>query len=107
MGLGNHRSEASFQILKALLEQEQVQNVMAEIANSLFEFGDRSVPLLQTLFIRNHHWLTRQTILMESNKNAVLLSVIREALQDETQTVKETAILALGQVLKGDLPSEA
>jgi HEAT repeat protein len=110
MGLGNHRTEASFQILKVLLEQEQDQNVMAEIANSLFEFGDRSVPLLQSLFIRNQHWLTRQTILsilMESNQDDVLLAVIREALQDETQTVRETAILALGRVLKGDLQSEA
>jgi HEAT repeat protein len=44
---------------------------------------------------------------MESNQDDVLLAIIREALQDETQTVKETAILALGQVLKGDLQSEA
>ena len=110
MGLGNHRTPASLQALKDLLEQEQDDNVLAEIANSLFEFGEESVPLLQTLFERNRHWLTRQTILsilMESEQAEVLLTVIREALQDETQTVKETAILALGSLLRGALQEEA
>jgi HEAT repeat protein len=110
MGLGNHRTEASLQVLKDRLQQEPDDNVLAEIANSLFEFGEASVPLLQQLFERNRHWLTRQTILsvlMESNQDEVLLAVIREALQDETQTVKETGILALGKVLKGAYQEEA
>ncbi|MBW4470585.1 MAG: HEAT repeat domain-containing protein [Stenomitos rutilans HA7619-LM2] len=110
MGLGNHRTEASFQALRTLLENEQDDNVLAEIANALFDFGDASIPLLQQLFERNRHWLTRQTILsilMESDQDDVLLAVIREALLDETQTVKETAILALGQLLKGPLQQEA
>lgn len=110
MGLGNHRTDAAFQALKERLEQEQDANVLAEIANSLFEFGDQSVPLLKRLFERNSHWLTRQTILsilMESNQDEVLLAVIREALLDETQTVRETAILALGPLLKGSLAQEA
>jgi HEAT repeat protein len=104
MGLGNHRTPESFQALKDLLEQEKDQNVLAEIANSLFEFGSDSVPILQQLFMRCHHWLTRQTILsilMEAEQDEVLLDVVREALQDETQTVRETAILALGSALKG------
>ncbi|AKG22023.1 HEAT repeat domain-containing protein [Calothrix sp. 336/3] len=110
MGLGNHPTPASLQILKDLLEKEADNNVLSEIANSLFEFGDESVPVLQKLFERNHHWLTRQTIisiLMEAHQDDVLLAVIREALQDETQTVKETAILALGTLLKGKLHQEA
>jgi HEAT repeat protein len=110
MGLGNHRTTESFEALKALLEQEKDQNVLAEIANALFEFGDKSVPLLQQLFGRSHHWLTRQTILsilMEADHDAVLLAVVREALQDETQTVRETAILALGSTLKGEVQQEA
>ncbi|MBW4691554.1 MAG: HEAT repeat domain-containing protein [Lyngbya sp. HA4199-MV5] len=110
MGLGNHRTEESFQVLKTLLEQEHDQNVLAEIANALFDFGDRSVPLLQQLFTRNRDWLTRQTILsilMEANQDEILLAVIREALQDETQTVKETAILASGQLLNGIFAPEA
>jgi HEAT repeat protein len=110
MGLGNHRTEASFQVLKTLLAQERDENVLAEVANSLFDFGDPAIPLLQQLFEKNRHWLTRQTILsvlMESDQDEILLAVIREGLQDETQTVKETAILALGKVLKGSLQSEA
>ncbi|MCF4969673.1 HEAT repeat domain-containing protein [Nostoc sp. CMAA1605] len=110
MGLGNHRTAASLQILKELLQEESDHNVLAEIANSLFEFGNESVPLLQKLFERDRHWLTRQTIisiLMEANQDEVLLAVIRQALQDETQTVKETGILALGSLLKGNLQQQA
>jgi HEAT repeat protein len=110
MGLGNHRTAESFQVLKDLLEQEKDQNVLAEIADALFNFGSESVPILQALFGRCHHWLTRQTILsllMESNQDAVLLEVVREALQDETQTVRETAILALGSVLQGEVQQGA
>ena len=104
MGLGNHQTEASFQILKTLLEQEADVNILAEAANSIFEFGEPSIPLLQDLFLRSQNWLVRQTILsvmMEANNDEVLLELIRAGLDDEEQTVKETAILALGQVLKG------
>ena len=110
MGLGNHRTDQSFQILTNLLEREQDENVLSEIANTLFEFGDRAIPLLQNLFERNHNWLTRQTILsilMESDREDVLLTVIRQGLLDPTQTVKETAILALGRLLKGVYADEA
>jgi HEAT repeat protein len=110
MGLGNHRTEDAFQALKILLEQESDDNVLGEIANSLFEFGDAAIPLLQKLFDRHHYWLTRQTILsilMEANQDEILLAVIRTGLLDETQTVRETAILALGQLLKGPLQQEA
>ena len=110
MGLGNHRTEASFQLLQDLLARETDDNVLAEIANSLFEFGEKSVPLLQQLFQRHRHWITRQTILsilMEADQDDVLLAVIREALQDETQTVKETGILALGNLLDRPFHAEA
>jgi len=110
MGLANHRNEAVFQTLKQRLDQERDDNVLAELANALFEFGEQSVPLLQKIFEQNRHWLTRQTvlsILMESEREGILLAVIRDALLDETQTVKETAILALGQLLKGSYQSEA
>jgi HEAT repeat protein len=110
MGLGNHRVPAALACLQDLMARETDQNVMAEIANSLFEFGEASVPLLQELFEQNSHWLTRQTILailMESNQDQVLLAVIQAALKDETQTVRETAILALGSLLKGNMQSDA
>ncbi|GBO55736.1 phycocyanin alpha phycocyanobilin lyase related protein NblB [Pseudanabaena sp. lw0831] len=110
MGLGNHLTDQSFQVLTSMLEQEQDDNVISEIANTLFEFGDRSIPFLQNLFERNQNWLTRQTILailMESDLPDILLNIINLALLDPTQTVKETAILALGSLLKSKYESEA
>jgi HEAT repeat protein len=110
MGLGNHRTPAAFGVLQELLEQETDNNVVAEIADALFGFGPVAIPLLQQLFLRNSHWLTRQTILsvlMEAEQDQVLLDVIRTALTDETQTVRETAILALGVILKGELAPQA
>jgi HEAT repeat protein len=110
MGLGNHRTEESLQVLKDLLDRETDDNVMAELANSLFEFGDVAVPLLEQLFYRHRNWLTRQTIvavLMEGDNDRALLAVIREALKDETQSVKETAILAMGKLMAGELQTEA
>ena len=104
MGLGKHRTADSFQALQDLMAQETDQNVLAEIANSLFEFGPASVPLLHQLFQRCPYWLTRQTILsilMEAEQDEILLAVAQEGLQDETLAVKETAILALGKVLQG------
>ena len=49
MGLGNHRTAKAFQALKDVIDREQVANVLAEAANSLFEFGEPSIPLLQEL----------------------------------------------------------
>lgn len=110
MGLGNHRTAESLQILKKLLDQEKDDNVLAEIANSLFEFGDPAIPLLENLFYRHRHWLTRQTILailMEAHADETLLAVIQEGLRDEIQTVKETAILALSSLLEGSFQQQA
>ncbi len=109
MGLGNHRTELSFQVLTQLLAKESDENVLSEIANTLFDFGDRAIPLLESLFERNHNWLTRQTIigiLMESDREDVLLRVIRQAIDDPTQTVRETAILAMGKLIKGEFETE-
>ncbi|MEM6519957.1 MAG: HEAT repeat domain-containing protein [Cyanobacteria bacterium P01_C01_bin.70] len=59
MGLGNHRIDQAFQVLTDLIAREQDANVLAEAANSLFEFGKTSVPLLQELFMQKSSWLTR------------------------------------------------
>ena len=110
IGLGNHRTEASFQALKETLDQEKDGNVLAEAANSLFEFGDTAIPLLQALFSRCDEWLTRQTILsilMEAKQPEVLLDVVRAGLRDSTQTVRETAILAMGPLMNGPVEPEA
>ena len=110
MGLGNYHTDRAFQVLTDLLSKEVDDNVLSEIANTLFEFGDRALPLLQKLFERNQNWLLRQTILsvlMESDRQDLLLSVIRQALVDPTQSVKETAILALASLYGGNYESEA
>lgn len=104
MGLANHQTDDAFHVLKNLLEQERDHNILAEAANSIFEFGPVAIPLLQNLFHRNHNWLVRQSILsimMEADNDDILLDLVKAGLNDDTQTVKETAILALGTILKG------
>lgn len=110
MGLGNHRTSAAFEVLRQILEQERDANVLGEAANSLFEFGDVAIPELQHLFERSDHWLVRQTIislLIGTQHNQVLLSLVKAALQDETETVREAAILALNQILNSPLREQA
>lgn len=105
MGLGNHRTEESFGVLKGLLEVEKDSNVLGEIANSLLDFGDRALPLLHELFVKHDNWLTRQSIigmLMEGENDETLLAVATIGLNDSQQTVIEASILALGKVLKGE-----
>lgn len=106
MGLGNHRTEDSFSLLKQILDTEQDANVLAEAANSLFEFGDRAVAPLQKLFNNSDNWLVRQTIisiLVDSNSPNTLLQVANLAIKDRDQTTKETGILALSRLLNTSL----
>ncbi|NEP61222.1 MAG: HEAT repeat domain-containing protein [Symploca sp. SIO2G7] len=111
MGFGNHAPDkAAFASLQALMAMETDANVLAEAANSLYDFGDAAIPMLVQLFEANDNWLLRQTvlsILQESNHHDVLLEVSLKALDDPTQTVKETAILALRQVLMSPLQNQA
>ena len=110
MGFGNHLTESSFQYLQNILEQEQDSSVLAEAANSIFEFGERSIAPLQQLFARSSHWLVRQTvvsILVETDDLDVLLDVATKAIQDDVQTTKETGILALSRLLNTPLKQQA
>lgn len=110
MGLGNHRTEASLQALREILEHNQDANVLSEAANSLLEFGDVAIPLLQQLFERSDNWLVRSSViymLMESQHHEVLLALAVDCLEDETPTVQEVGILALGQLLKSSLKNQA
>ena len=105
MGLGNHRTPESLATLKQLLEDEKDSNVLAEVANSLFEFGDEALSLLPELFSRSDNWLVRQSILgilAESDRPDVLFGVIQVGIVDENPTTREAAILALGQLLNSD-----
>ena len=110
MGFGNHRTESSFKVLKNTLEQEQDSSVLAEAANSIFEFGESSIAPLQQLFERSSHWLVRQTvvsILVETNDPNVLLDIATKAIQDDVQTTKEVGILALSRLLNTPLKQQA
>ena len=110
MGLGNHRSIEAFDALQGVLAGAGDSSIIAEAANSIFEFGDRAIPILQELFSRSTNWLVRQTIislLVETDQYQVLLDTVIIALGDETQTVQEAGVLALGRLLKSPLETEA
>lgn len=110
MGLGNHRTNESFQALQRIIEKDEDANVLAEAANSIFEFGEQAIPVLSGLFKRSQNWLVRQTVislLVETTSYADLLEIAKIAITDPTQTVKEAGILALGQILKSPLQKQA
>lgn len=110
MGFATHLTEPAFDTLTTLMQAEKDSNVLAEAANSLFEFGDRALPLLAALFEANTDWLLRQTILallMSSDDPAMLIRAATIGLEDDTQTVRETAILALQQLWETDSQTQA
>jgi HEAT repeat protein len=103
MGLGNHRVDAAFELLAGVIDNDRDPNVVGEAANSLFEFGDRAIPLLVALFDRANNWLVRQSIislLLDTECHQETLTVATMAIADDTQSVKEVGILALGNLLK-------
>ena len=102
MGLGNHLVEESFQLLVGVITNDSDPNVTGEAANAIVDFGERAIPLLVTLFRNADNWLIRQSIiplLMDTNYHAELLTIAEIAIADETQSVKEVGILALGHLL--------
>jgi HEAT repeat protein len=106
MGLGNHRVEESFQLLAGVITSDGDPNVMGEAANAIVDFGDRAIPLLVTLFRHTDSWLVRQSIiplLIDTDYHAELLTIAEIAIADETQSVKEVGILALGHLLNSPL----
>ncbi|MGK7911080.1 MAG: HEAT repeat domain-containing protein [Synechococcus sp.] len=110
MGFGNHPTQTSFEALQAILEDEQDANVLAEAANSIFEFGDPAISILQDVYRRNEHWLVRQTVLAlftEGNRPGVLLSTAVEAIGNDNPMLRETGILALGQLAESDVSQTA
>ena len=110
MGLGNHLVEPSFELLAGVLKNDRDPNVMGEAANSIFDFGDRAIPLLVSLFQDTDNWLVRQSIislLLDTNHHNEILTVAEIAIADETQSVKEVGILALGHLLTSPLQQPA
>jgi HEAT repeat protein len=110
MGLGNHRVEDAFQLLAGVITNDKDPNVMGEAANAIVDFGDRAIPLLVNLFKKTDNWLVRQSIiplLIDTNSQAELLTIAEIAIADDTQSVKEVGILALGYLLTSPLQDRA
>ena len=110
MGLGNHRVEDSFQLLSGVIARDLDPNVMGEAANAIVDFGDRAIPLLVDLFKRTDNWLVRQSIiplLIDTKSQAELLTTAEIAIADDTQSVKEVGILALGYLLTSPFQAQA
>ncbi len=110
IGLGKHGSEEAFVSLQAILAAGGDPMILAEAANSLFDFGDVAIPILHELFDRSTHWQIRQTVislLVETDRYEVLLAVATTALTDETKVIRELGILSLKQVLQSPLQASA
>jgi HEAT repeat protein len=110
MGFSNHQTENSFAYLKDVLQQEQDHSVLAEAANSIYDFGEKAIAPLQELFDNCQHWLVRHTIasvLVESDDPQVLLSIARKTIQTENQMTQETGIFALNKLVETPFKQEA
>ena len=62
MGLGNHRTVEAQYLLQRALVMESDANVLAEAANSLFDFGESAFPALVQLHNTSDHWLVKETV---------------------------------------------
>jgi HEAT repeat protein len=110
MGLKKHQTEEAFQLLAKALAEEQDTSVVAEVADCIFEFGPRAIPLLLEAFRPTGRWLLRHTIIavfLDGNCYPELLIVAQLALADTVQSVQEVAIMGLGQLLQSPLQQSA
>jgi HEAT repeat protein len=95
---------------KIEVELTHPPNVVGEAANSIVDFGDRAIPLLVNLFRDTDSWLVRQSIIalsIDTNYHTELLTTAEIAIADETQSVKEVGILALGHLLNSPVGERA
>jgi HEAT repeat protein len=101
IGLGKKRnSEAFAALVEAIHTSLQDPNLLAEAANSLALYGEPALPYLMRLFSNNNHWLIRLSILpalLELDCPAELFELSWLALQDQDETVQESAIEHLAQ----------
>lgn len=110
MGLKKHQTEEAFQLLAKALAEEQDTSVVAEVADCIFEFGPRAIPLLLEAFRPPGRWLLRHTVIavfLDGHCYPELLAVARLALADTVQSVQEVATMGLGQLLQSPLQPEA
>ena len=107
MGLGYKRTEAGYEILLDIIENEKDPNVKAEAANSLSKFGDQSIPHLVELFKNEPHWLVRQSIfavINELDSPELLFKLSCYGLEGDDVVVKLTSITNFARLV--DTPYE-
>jgi HEAT repeat protein len=101
IGLGQKRNSEAFAALVEVIHTNlQDPNLLAEAANSLALYGEPALPYLMRLFSNNEHWLIRLSILpalLELDCPAELFELSWLALQDQDETVQESAIEHLAQ----------
>jgi HEAT repeat protein len=100
-GLGHQQTEAAFELLIELVENDLDPNVRAEAANSLAKYEERAFPHLLRLFERDAHWLVRQSIfagLLERDCPEILLQLCRWGIAGDDLVVQETAVANLGRL---------
>lgn len=110
MGLSKHLTDDCFAYLTNVLQEEKDNSVLAEAANSIYDFGEKAIAPLQELYDRCDYWLVQYTIvsvLAESDDRQVLLDTAKKAIENENQMIQETGILALSRLLETPLKKEA
>ena len=109
-GLGQKRSQDSFQALVDLIEYETDANVKAEAANSLANYGDQALPYLVQLFQADDHWLVRQSILAavaETDGRDYLLLLCHYGISDGDEYIQQAAIAYLSLFGKTEFSTAA
>ena len=110
MGLGYKQTEEGFAALLDIIAGEKDPNVIAEAANSLSKYGDRSLPHLETIFEQHPHWLVRQSIfaaIADFDCPALLLKLCRIGYRDEDLTVRDAALSGLPRLKATPLQTDA
>ncbi len=108
--LGRIRNQAAFDSLVELVRVETDDNVRAEAANSLANYGDAALPELMGLFQESDHWLVRQSILAAVSETAShqdFLEFCRYALLDGDEFIQQAAISYLALFAETDLAPSA
>jgi HEAT repeat protein len=99
--LGKQQTPESFAALLEIVKFDNTPNVRAEAANSISLFGALAASHLVVIFDLDEHWLVRRSILaalVELNCPHELFEICDRAIQDEEQTVRESATDALGSL---------
>lgn len=110
IGLGKKQTEEAFNALLDIINYEKDYNVVAEAANSLAKYGERSLDYLLRLFQQNTNWLIRQSIfaaMEDIDVPEARLQMCIWGLEGDDLVVKLAAIENLGKLAKTAQKSQA